>query len=330
MKLQVVKISLSEFDQLEKRIFDNDQTFDQMYETWQSLDQFFHNASYETDAEFRLTYFRLYVRLTWKMLTAIERGYFVEVIRRQVLIFMISDVDVLNEIMWYLGFNYADQQELKSLFLELKKAFLESEAVVGVWQGENVTVAQIVKEIDSVYKTSDSLARADFESRLRQIMSPSDEMSKKYLTADPEEAKERFLDLVSFFQTFTQENIWNVVDSFVNPGKYQNAVLRGSAPATVSEAIATPGKLVVPATVRPSAPPAPTPKPLVPSAPAKPTPQQIKSQIESQFKKDAEGNFVDIEGVMAKLSELAEKNNDPKIAEMIYYDETENKFKWNI
>lgn len=229
MKLQVQKISLSEFDQLEKQIFDHDQTFDQMYETWQSLDQFFHNASYETDTEFRLTFFRLYVRLTWKMLTAIDREYFVYVIRRQVLILMISDIEVVNQIMWYLGFNSANRTELESLFLELKKAFLESEAVVGTWQGKNITVAEAIKEIDSVYKSGDSLAQADFESRLRQIMFPSNEMSQKYLTANSEKAKEEFLDLVSFFETFTQENIWFVVDAFLNPEKYQN-VPAGQAP----------------------------------------------------------------------------------------------------
>src|SRR3989338_6410826 len=126
MKLQIQKISLSEFDQLEKQISDYDQTFDQMYETWATLDQFFHNASYETDAEFRLTYFRLYVRLTWKMLEVVETDYFIEVIRRQAVMALLSDVDVLNSIMWYLGLNNADKKGLESLYLELKKVFLES------------------------------------------------------------------------------------------------------------------------------------------------------------------------------------------------------------
>ena len=325
MKLQVDKISLSEFDQLEKQVFDNDQTFDQMFETWQSLDQFFHTASYETDAEFRLTYFRLYVRLTWKMLTAIDKDYFVDVVRRQVLIVMISDLDVVNEIMWYLGFNSADRKALESLYLELKNAFLESQAVIGVWQGKNVTVAEIVKEINSIDSSGDSLAQADFESRLRQIMFPADEVSQKYLTADPEQAKDQFLDLISFFQTFTQENIWFVVDAFLNPEKYQGVAPGEAAPESTSTVVA-PGKFTVPETIRPSAPPAAVSKPVAPaqSAPVKPTPVQIKSQIEKEFSTE------DVEGIMSKLSELAEKNNDPKIAEMYYFDEKENKFKWNI
>ena len=330
MKLQVQKISSSEFDELEKQISDNDQTLDQMYEIWQSLD----NAFYETDAEFRLTYFRLYVRLTWKILEVVGKDYFIEVVRRQAATALLLDVDVLNSIMWYLGFNNADKQKLVSLFLDLKKAFLQSEAVVGVWQGKNVTVAALVKEIDSVYGGGDSLAIADFESRLRQIMFP-DEIANKYFTADPEEAKERFLDLVSFFETFTQENIWYVVDAFINPEKYQN-VAPGETPAIapVTQATTTPKPTP---TAQPSAPtlaPAPKPAPAnpplprpsgeltKPSALIKLTSQQIKSQIEKEFSTE------DVEGIMGKLNELAEKNNDPKIAEMIYYDESSGKFLW--
>ena len=347
MKLQVQKTSLSEFDQLEKQIFDNDQTFDQMYETWSVLDQFFHKASYETDAEFRLTYFRLYVRLTWKMLEGTDEDYFIEVVRRQAVTALLLDVDVLNSIMWYLGLNNANKKGLESLFLELKKTFLESEAVVGVWKGKNITVAELIKEIDSVYKTGDTLAQADFESRLRQIMFP-DETTKKYFTVDPEQAKEEFLDLVSFFQTFTEENIWYVVDAFLNPKKYQNVPPGEPPPVTTPAApVATTAKPAP--VVRPPVPTTYTPKPVVlpqpvvkpiqspvtPPAPPlgkrgieRPTPTQVKSQIESQFKKDADGNFADIEGVYKKLGELAEKYDDAKINDLIYYDESSGKFLW--
>ena len=56
----------------------------------------------------------------------------------------------------------------------------------------------------------------------------------------------------------------------------------------------------------------------------------IKSQIESEFKKDSEGNFENIEAVMRKLEEFTEMYNDPKIADMIYYDEEDSKFKWKV
>lgn len=334
MEFTVQKLSIPEFDQLEQQIIDNDKNLDQMHESWKILDDFFSRNYYENDSYWRNTYFRIYVRLTWKKIGSFDTEKFVEIIRRQTPMVLLLDVDVLKEIMWYLGLNSADEKQAVSLYQKLKENFLQSEAVVGVWQSKNVTVAELVKEIDSVYKSGDSLAVADFESRLRQIMFP-DEVSKKYFTADPEQAKERFLDLVSFFQTFTQENIWYVVDAFLNPEKYQN-VPAGQAPPTTPPAAPITATLKPAPAVKSSTPSAPAPKPATPpqpakqTSPAKPTLQQIKSQIESQFKKDAEGNFADIEGVMAKLNELADKNNDPKIAEMIYFDEKDNKFKWNI
>ncbi len=54
----------------------------------------------------------------------------------------------------------------------------------------------------------------------------------------------------------------------------------------------------------------------------------IKKQIDSKFKKDNQGNYTDLAGVLADLAALAQKDNDPKIAELYYFDETEGKFKW--
>lgn len=283
--------------------------------------------------DYKYGYWRWCVELTWRNLYVLSTDDFVTVVVKQSPTALLLNYDVLFEMMWYLGMKIKDEPEMQGLFVKLKKEFLQSEAVVGLWQNKNVTVAELVKEIDSVYKSGDSLAVADFESRLRQIMFP-DETAKKYFTADPEQAKERFLDLVSFFQTFTQENIWYVVDAFLNPEKYQN-VAPGQPPTATTPVTPTQAKPALAPQPKPR-PLTPAPKPVVPppapksTVPTKPTLQQIKSQIESQFKKDAEGNFADIEGVMAKLGELAEKYNDPKIAEMIYFDEKENKFKWNI
>lgn len=323
MKLTVQKKSTAEFEELEKAIFDNDQTFDQIYETWQSLDQFFHSASYEQDLEFGLTYFRLYVRLTWKeMLSAIDSNYFVEVIRRQISMAVLLDFDVLNQIMWYLGQNNADKNTLTSLYSKVKSAFLESEEVIGKWNGKDVKIKEIISEYVLLKnRGGSSMEEAEYVSKLKQIMFPKE--AAEYILVDSDAGVERFLELVEFFQVIDNEKIWPVVDAFLNPEKYQNVEGQPAVPAP------TP----VP---KPAAPPVQASKPSVappvpkPSVPVKPTSQQIKSQIESQFKKDAEGNFADVEGVMAKLGELAEKNNDQSIADMLYYDEKTAKFVWNI
>ncbi len=311
-------------------------------EALQELGAFFAQNP-DSKEKYRYSYWRWFVILSWQKALSASDTFFLKLISEQVPVAILTKIDVSDLLMRYLAENYYTRTDIGNYFIKLKKAFLESEAVVGVWQGKNVTVAETIKEIDSVYKSDDSLAQADFESRLLQIMFPADEASKKYLITDHEQAKEEFLDLVSFFETFTEENIWYVVDGFLNPEKYQNAA-PGQPPVatTVPSTPATkpaPVPQSKPVTPAPPAPkpttpvqPTPAPKPSVPVKPpasTKPALAQIKSEIESQFKKDADGNFEDIATVLAMLSTLSEKYNDPKIADMLYFDEKDNKFKWN-
>lgn len=306
---------------------------------FKELREFFANLSLEESLKkYRMTYWRWYTQLTWNNLNGLSKDDLISIaFGQQVPMALLLDFDVWKSLMWYFVANDYFENDVDSIYIKVKESFLGSEAVMGIWQEKNVTVSEMAKEVSSVYSTGDSLMQADFESRLQQIMFPQDEISKKYLTADPEEVKERFLDLVSCFQTFTEDNIWYIADSFLNPEKYQNVAVGEGVPVPTNitaPVTATPSKFTVPETIRPSASQVTVPKPPQPTPAAEPqaplSMEQIKSQIESQFKKDADGNFVDIEGVMAKLGELAEKNNDPKIAEMVYFDETENKFKWNV
>ncbi len=300
---------------------------------WKEMRDFFANNSID---DYRFTYWRWFVELTWYRLNVVSKEDIVEVIADQVSSALLQNYNVQEEIMRYLGLRVVDEAEMQGLYFKIQKAFLESDAVVGIWKGNSVTVAELEKEIKAVSKRNDSLEQAEFESKLKQVMFPNDPLVNKYTTADPDEAVRRFIDLVVFFQTFTQEDIWYVVDAFLNPEKYQN-IAPGEALSSAAPAAPTALAPKLAPAVQPSSQPATAPKPVAPpqpvvkpTVPTKPTPTQIKSQIEFQFKKEAEGNFVDIEGVMAKLGELAEKNNDPKIAEMMYFDEKENKFVWNV
>ncbi|HSR89608.1 MAG TPA: hypothetical protein VLK22_04450 [Candidatus Udaeobacter sp.] len=332
MKLSVREMTMEAFENLEKELRASHIDISAMQETWQSLDAYFRNSSLAEDERFRWTYFRIYTELTWKMFGAQNPDFIVNMaIARQIPMALQLDFNVFESIVSYLGSQALVEAEVQSLYLKIQKAFLESEAVIGVWQGENITVSEVIKEINSVYNSGDSLEQADFESRLLQIMF-SNEEAEKYSTVDPEDGKGRFLDLVSFFQTFAQEDISYIVDSLLNPEKYENNAAAQEELSPESEIEETSESAAVapqPASSRLESKSAFEQTSVV-EPPARLAMAQIKSQIESQFKKDTEGNFVDLEGVMAKLSELADKYNDPKIVEAIYFDEQDNKFKWNI
>ena len=286
---------------------------------WKELRDFF---TYNTTDDYRFTYWRWFVELTWYRFNTLSKEDLEGVMASQIPSALLQNYNVQDEILRYLGLRSIDEQEAQSLYVKMQKAFLESGALVGLWKGMELKVVDLAKEIDQISKQNDSLEEAEFESKLKQIMFPNDPLANKYVTAGPDEAVRRFIDLVNFFQTFTQENIWYIVDSFLNPEKYQNAprgeALPKVAPTPKAEPkIETPKKeevkLVVPPEIR-----------------SKPTLQEIKSQMESQFKKDAEGNFEEVETVLAMLSTLSEKYEEPKIADMLYFDEKESKFKWNI
>ncbi len=371
MQLVIQKKSISEFEEIEKSIFDNDQTFEQMHETWKVLDDFFNQNSYERDFDWRLTYFRVYVRLTWKVLgTIIDNNKFVEIMGRQVPMAILLDVDVLKEMMWYLDSNKADKSKLVSLYQKIKTAFFESEQIMGSWQGQDVAVKDLVSEYLLLHKRhASSMEGAEFLSKLEQIMFT--EEADPYTFVDYDDGIDRFLELIEFLQETTNEKIWLTVDAFSNPEKYNSAnperviskpepeeEVRPSEPtpqnlATKYESMSQKLEQEVEASKKEEAKPvAPAPVPVVPIVKiepvkpvvVKPAPQetpaaepqvrltagQIKSQIESEFKKDLDGNFINIEGVMRKLEEFTEMYNDPKIADMIYYDEEDDKFKWKV
>ena len=115
----------------------------------------------------------------------------------------------------------------------------------------------------------------------------------------------------------------------LNPEKYQNAATGQAASFAPTKFVTPPAPLPTaqPTTARATSATPPMP-PLGKSGIERPSLAQVKSQIESQFKKDAEGNFADIEGVYKKLGELAEKYNDSAINDLIYYDESSGKFLW--
>lgn len=54
----------------------------------------------------------------------------------------------------------------------------------------------------------------------------------------------------------------------------------------------------------------------------------IKQYFEDKFKKDAAGQFENVEEIFASLYSLAERYNDRKIAELYFWDEKSNAFKW--
>ncbi|MFA5062308.1 MAG: hypothetical protein WC526_04135 [Patescibacteria group bacterium] len=297
MRLTVTEITPQEFENIERQIRDSHVNISVMQETWQSLDAFFRNSSSLDDEKFRWTYFRIYTELTWKMFGSQDRDFLVNVaVARQIPMALALDFDVLEQLMQYFEMKTLEKSDMQSLCLKMKPVFLESQAKVGDWQGKKVIISDLIKEMNNVNRSADTLMQADFENKLKQIIYPqNDPVIAKYFLADPNVMMERFMELAIFFSTVDEDNIVNAVDNYL----HQDMVEATEAP----------------------------PQPKVEN---KKSLSEIKSQISSEFKKNPQGEFTNIEGVLNRLNELSEKYKDPKIAELYYFDEKDGKFKWAI
>jgi hypothetical protein len=283
---------------------------------------------------FKFTYWRWYVELTWRNFNGLVKEDLATVFSQQVPMAILNSYNVLDTLIWYLSFRAIDQQEMEILYSRVKKEFFESAEILGKWKGKDVVVKDLVSELVLLEKRNpSSMEEAEFVSKLKQIMFPKDSMP--YILVNPDKGVDVFLETVEFFEKVDKEKIWVMVDMFLYPEKYERSEtdysLSTSEPTeemednkieeeSVSENEQT---IIVESQKSLTAEQTPVVEPQ-----ARLTTGQVKSQIESEFKKDSEGNFEDIEGVMGRLSELAEENNDPSIAEMIYFDEEGNKFKW--
>jgi hypothetical protein len=307
MKLVIEKKTLEEFAQIERSIFGNNTNFDHIYEAWKDLDNFFAQDMYEKDKVWRWTYFRVYVLLTWKVIGTInDADVFAQIMARQATMAIILDIDIFKEMLWFFSANKADKTRLASLYFKVRNNFLNSQELLGEYQGKNVQLKDLVLEYADLKRIDNSMRTAEFINKLNQILFPPE--AEQYFGLDNKaDGVDRLLELVNFFEDIdTVEKLQEVLEVFLNPQVYDEPASLFVTSDEETEADVESMRIQAPSL------------------------SEIKSQIEQEFKKDSEGNFEDIESVFRKLEEFTEMYNDPKIADLLYFDEESGEFKWRV
>jgi hypothetical protein len=307
MKLVIEKKTLEEFAQIERSIFGNNTNFDHIYEAWKDLDNFFAQDMYEKDKVWRWTYFRVYVLLTWKVIGTInDADTFAQIMARQAPMAIILDIDIFKEMLWFFSANKADKTRLASLYFKVRNNFLNSQELLGEYQGKNVQLKDLVLEYADLKRVDNSMRTAEFINKLNQILFPPE--AEQYFGLDNKaDGVDRLLELVNFFEDIdTVEKLQEVLEVFLNPQVYDEPASLFVTSDEETEADVESMRIQAPSL------------------------SEIKSQIEQEFKKDSEGNFEDIESVFRKLEEFTEMYNDPKIADLLYFDEESGEFKWRV
>lgn len=308
---------------------------------YNELHVMFTPAYAEDIKKYRNTFWRWFVFVTWQFFTAVSETDAVSAMETQVFEAVRLGIDVWDKLMWYMATRVFVESDIVNFYSKLKKLFFESSAVAGFWKGKEVKITDLVKEINLIVRRGgDSIAQAEFESKLKQIMFPkADSLPAKYVYVNPDESVNKFIDLVVFFQAVEPKEIDAVIDNFLHPeNNPAKTSTDDSGPARVAVKKVPASVPPVPPASRPSsAVGLPAPRAVAPAKPAQPKPEpkklspaQIKSQIEVQFKKSVDGQFQDLDGVLNRLNQLAEQYHDQSIADLYYFDEKDGTFKWNV
>ncbi len=318
--------------------------------TLKELHAFFEKSGPTKDWENRASYFRWYTELLWRRLNSQPRDIFLNIaIARQLPLAMLLGIDVWREMMWYLAEWIADdEKDLEEFYEKIKKSFLESRAIVGYWQGKEIAVYQLVNELKTINdRGNNSLEVAEYNAKLKVVMSAkNDPELSKYVLVDPNNAVIRFVDLANFFTGITSDTIWFVVDTFAHPEEIESPVpgeeIKLSATMVKSDQIAPTSSSPAPSIKSTPAVPVITPPQAIINPPFQKKVSEVKveknskisyaemrAKIESQFRKDQNGQFINISEVLRELQRLAAKFGDDQVRDLYIFSEKDSKFEWN-
>jgi hypothetical protein len=313
-------------------------TTSQREEVWEELNKYFKSQGI-SNRDLFYSYWRWYVALSWDYFMTRDKVFLSDMaFSRQIPMAILLDYDVWDSLISYLQIKTLDRQDMEALYSRIRDNFINSEAVLGKNEEKDYTIANLVQEIRVLNaRGNDSIAEAEFRNKIIRIMFPKeDELFDKYIFVDQDSAVDRLFYLTQFFLGMEPENIWYFEETYWHPEKYEKAPEGEKTPAAAPmPAASVPAVPVKPETTQPPKQTSSEPAQALAKPPETKKSQpmdlaKIRQTIDSQFKKDSSGQYEDITGVLEKMGELAAKNNDPKISEMLYFDEQAGAFKWII
>ena len=270
------------------------------------LNTYFLASSAENNYTRRYDYFRWYTLLSWSMLERMAPDFLQKMaFPKQLVMAVILDFDPVFELMRYIDTQAFDRDGAQEFYQTLKDNVLASEAVVGELNKKHLTIADLVKEVQRINQTNDSLQSAEFFGRLRDIIFPINSKMADYAFGDLEEATSRLVDIIQFLLGVKAESVWVLVKTTLHADEYQQMLALRQAAASVASQTDSNTSLV-------------------------PTYFEIRQGIEQQLLlKQMIDPIERAENIISFLDGLAEEYQDSKIKELYYYNEQDGKFYWN-
>jgi hypothetical protein len=330
----------TDFAKLEKKFFEEDFFAPEMRNhLTKELFPLYSQLTGEEIKAVRGSYWNLYVYGVWTYLGWFSQDQVIQLASKQIPDAFRLGFDVYDKFIWYMQGNIVNWLDIQTFYEKLKYAVINSDAPVGEAQGQVYTLGQLIKQLQLINSHKDnSLETAQFYDFLTTLLFLTEMKESVYnhINVDPGDVIINFVNFANFILNVESEQIIEAIEEYTTPIPV--------APEVLAQEEVVPAKIVREKSAPNQSQPQKASEQKKPasamSAAAKPTnepevkkPQpmnlvKVRQTIDAQFKKDASGQYEDIAGALEKLGELAENNNDPKIAEMLYFDEQAGVFKW--
>ncbi len=358
--------SQTNFAELQKDFFETDILApDAFAPIKKDLIDYFNSADASAKKNSR-QFWLLNVYATWKFINQLSPTEVIDFMVEQIPDAIRLGFDVTDKLIWYMGLNVNDLENRMIFYSEIRTKILTGDFFIDS-AGKEMTMKDLFQQIrllDSY--ANDAMRAAELYEKIQRTLFAGTENDSiyEYLIIDHREAVEKMVDLVSFINTVEPDKIWETVEGAIFIETTQTSPDEVPVPVVEKPEIIRPtpelemkAKALAAADMKPGStekpvnlatepakqaepkksfqppksvqPPKPA-EPVQPVTPVKPSYAEIRRKIEAVFPKDAQGEYTNLDSLLAALQSAAEKYNDPKISELMYFDESDNKFKWSI
>lgn len=312
------KFTIQEIIQMDTDIDFVNLDFNGQTELFDQLKELLMSQNNQVLFDHRYDYTRWMTLVTWDRLNSLSAEDVVSSFHKTIPEALLFGIDIWKDLMWYFNTIFiADIELLEKTYRDIKSALWNSDAIIGR-MGENfLYVKDVIQEIERNERQKvDAIKSAELSTKIERAFFSEEfkELNNEYVLENPDKIIRRFIDLIHFFMGVDAKDIHYVVNAFVNmPIEKVTNVISPQAPSI---------EPVLSITQKPT-------EPSIAQLSQKSHYHDVQEELEIMFRYDSQGELQPIEDVLAKLSELAQKYDDPHIEELYYFDEEEGKFVWN-
>lgn len=353
--------SQTNFAELQKIFFETDiVASDAFAPIKKDLIDYFNSADASARKIYR-QFWLLHVYASWKFINRLSPTEVIDFMVEQIPDAIRLGFDLVDKLVWYMGLNVQDLENRVIFYSEIRTKILAGQFFVDS-AGKEMTMQDLFQQIRLLSSfANDAMRAAELYEKIQRTLFAGTENDSiyEYLIIDRREAVERMVDLVDFINTVDTDNIWEAVEGVLFIDTTQTSpdevpalvvekpeiirptpelemkakeLMAKMEPAASGKPVeklpqAEPAKQAMPQKSAEPVKPAQPPKPAVT---VKPSYAEIRKKIEAVFPKNAQGEYINLDSVLAALQSAAEKYNDPKISELMYFDESDSKFKWSV